>query len=830
MSFLPATPNVLSEHSALPLKNYTPQCVVSYSFAVVLCTLSATAFSATDKSVSFAQDVQPILATRCFACHGPDVAESGLALHEQQRAHTEPDSGVLAIVPGDPDASELLLRVTSNDEHERMPPEGEPLKAEEIELLRRWIEDGGEYEKHWAFVSPVRRAQPAVENRQWVANPIDAYIMAGLESNGLSPAAAADRRTLARRLYYDLTGLPPTLDELDKFLNDERPDAYERLVDRLLASPRYGEKWARHWLDVVRYGETNSFERDAPKPYVWKYRDYVIRSLNDDKPYDQFIREQIAGDELDEVTTETLTATGYYRLGTWDDEPADALQAHYDDLDNIVSTTGQAFLGLTIGCARCHDHKIDPMPQTDYYSLLAFFADVTPYALPHKRDPKLHSLRDCSPAEVRKPRTEIQDRKKVVQESAQAIEEAGIKRMSAADQHRSETNERQALLREKLKEYLSAEEYEQHAALKKEFEVLGQQEKQLPAADWVMCLAKCEPRPAPTTVMNRGNPHVPGDTVEPDYPELFGDAPPAIPEPSSEAHSAGRRRVLADWIASPDNMLTSRVIANRIWQHHFGRGIVRSASNFGQLGTPPTHPELLDWLSYYLVDHEWRLKSLHRLIVTSNTYKMSSRAVPEGLATDPANDLFWRFDMRRLTAEELRDSVLQISGQLNEKHYGPSIYPKLSDEVLATQSRPGADWHTSNPREANRRSIYIHIKRSLVAPSLALFDFPETDTSCEARFNTIQAAQALNLLHGEFLQTQAGKLAERVEREAGDELNEQVPHTLQLSLGRPADEATVADGLDLIDRYRNQHGMSTEQALKQFCLMVLNLNEFVYLD
>ncbi len=778
---------------------------------------------------SFPQ-VQSILASRCFSCHGPDVAEGGLALHKPASAHAEAESGRYAIVPGKPAQSELLNRVTSRDEDERMPLEGEPLNPQEIEVLRQWIQDGATFEAHWAFVPPERHTLPEVKGSSWVRNPIDNFILHRLEQRGLQPAPPAGRAVLARRLYYDLTGLPPSVEELESFLGDTRPDAYKRLVDKLLDSSRYGEKWARHWLDVVRYAETNSFERDSPKPYAWKYRDYVIRSFNEDKPYDQFIREQLAGDELDEVTKESITATGYYRLGTWDDEPVDALQAHYDDLDNIVSTTGQAFLGLTVGCARCHDHKIDPIPQTDYYKFLAFFADVTPYAIPRNNDPKTHSLWDCSPEDAAKKRVALAQQTKIFGDQARKFEEQAIRKMSATDQNRSETEAREELLSEKIHEYMSAETFRTYSEIKTKLSKIQLQQEALPPADWVLSLAKCEPHPGTTHVMFRGNPHAPGEAVEPEFPELFGGATANIPMQDSNARTTGRRRVLATWIASPDNMLTGRVMANRVWQHHFGRGIVRTANNFGQLGTPPTHPQLLDWLTFYLIDHEWRLKPLHRLILLSNAYQMASAASPQGLASDPENNLFWRFDMRRLTAEEIRDSVLFVSGELNDTTYGPSIYPPLSREVLATQSKPGKDWHTSNRRDASRRSIYIHIKRSLIAPELSLFDFPETDTSCEARFNTTQAAQALNLLHGDFMQDQARYLAERVEREAGDDPWAQVNGALRLILLRDPDENTIKDSVKLLNTMQAEHGLNEHDALVQYCLMVYNLNEFVFLD
>ncbi|MEQ8211599.1 MAG: DUF1549 and DUF1553 domain-containing protein [Lacipirellulaceae bacterium] len=683
--------------------------------------------------------------------------------------------------------------------------------------------------EHWAFVPPKKHEVPAVQNETWVANPIDDFILAKLESQGLTPAYRAKKQVLARRLYYDVIGLPPTPEQLRTFSNDDRPDAYERLVNDLLASPHYGEKWARHWLDVVRYGESNSFERDAPKPYVWKYRDYVIRAFNEDRPYDQFVLEQLAGDQLAPPTTESITATGFYRLGTWDDEPADPLQAKYDDLDNILSTTSQAFLGLTIGCARCHDHKIDPIPQTDYYGMLAFFADVTPYALPDNRDPKLYSLRNLATDSVGISRQAFELKRNVVRKAKRQFEQTAIKKLTSADQVRTEGKGRAKVLKEKLPQVLSANELAQYQTMVSELQRLNKQISKLPKPEWVLSLAETISDPPPTHVMLRGNPHALGEQVEPHYPDVFGEAPSGLVT-ALEVPAAPRRRILAEWITHPDNMLASRVIVNRVWQHHFGRGIVRSSNNYGYFGTEPTHPELLDWLACWLVDNRWSLKKLHRLILTSNTYRMAYVENPTAAAADPENDLFWRFDMRRLTAEEIRDSVLAVSGQLNLKMYGPSIYPKLSAEVRATQSRPGADWGESSPREQARRSIYIHIKRSLIPPELAAFDFPETDTSCETRFNTTQAAQALNLLHSEFLQAQSAHFAKRVTSDAGKDQAEQVAYAFRLALQREPDEQTIQDGLSLMARYQSQHGLSEQAALQQFCLMVLNLNEFVFLD
>jgi hypothetical protein len=569
--------------------------------------------------VNFARDVKPLLARKCFACHGPETAEGGLRLHDPEAALAELDSGVHAIVPGNLEDSALLERVSSTDEFMRMPPEGKPLSPEEIETLRAWIAAGAKYEKHWAFVPPQRREPPTVEsNPAWVKNPIDAFILAGLEESELEPAPPADRRALARRAYFDITGLPPTAEQLAEFLADESPDAWSRLIDKLLASPHYGERWGRHWLDLVRFAETNSFERDGAKPNAWKYRDYVIRSLNDDKPYDQFLREQLAGDELDEVTPETIIATGYYRLGLWDDEPADAEQALYDHYDDLVSTTSQVMLGLTVGCARCHDHKIDPIPQADYYGLVAFMADVLPYGV-RGRDPAEFSQWNMEAGEQAEKRGQLTERAAHIRTELTALEDAGIKRMSAPDQRRSEGPEREALLREKLQQHLNLSEWDMYRDTRRRLRMVQRQIRQFPAANAALALALCNPHPEPTTIMERGNPHVPGDVVEPHFPVLFGDEAPTIPPAPEGARSAGRRRVLAEWMASPENMLTARVIVNRVWQHHFGRGLVRSASNFGELGTPPTHPELLDWLALWLIDNDWKLKPLHRLIIRART-------------------------------------------------------------------------------------------------------------------------------------------------------------------------------------------------------------------
>lgn len=715
-----------------------------FGWGVLLIAVCERSTWAESNPVDFTREVQPILAKHCFQCHGPGDAESGLRLSSREGAIEPADSGLPAIVPGDASASELMRRITADSEFERMPPEDPALTAQQIEVLRRWIDQGAAWQDHWAF-EPLQAPQvPVVEDADWVRNPIDAFVLANLEQHGLKPAPPADRLTLLRRAHFDLTGLPPTPEAVADFLADDSPTAFEKVVDRLLNSPHYGERWGRHWLDLVRFAETNSFERDSVKPHAWRYRDYVIRSLNEDKPYDQFLREQLAGDELDDPTVDSIVATGFYRLGIWDDEPADVLLARYDHLDDLIATVGQAFLGLTIHCARCHDHKIDPITQQDYYELLAFFHNVTPMA---KEGPQIEVpivLEDGSSAH------------------ALAVSEKG-------------------------------------------------------------------PQSPETFVLVRGNPRVPGAAVEPGFPEVLDAQPAVIPTPADDARSSGRRKVLADWIASPENPLTARVMANRIWQHHFGRGIVASPNNFGSNGLPPTHPDLLDWLAHQFIQHGWRLKSMHRLIMLSSAYQMSSQGDPDALLRDPANDLFWRFDLRRLSAEEVRDAVLAVNGRLNPQMYGPGFFEEISAEVLAGQSRPGSGWGKSPPDQQARRAVYIHVKRSLLTPLLEAFDLADPDSTCDARFVTTQPAQALAMLNGKFVNDQAAHFADRLRREAGDQPDAQIRRAWQLALGREPDEASQRDALALFDALQ-QHGVPREKVLDYYCLLVFNLNEFLYLD
>jgi hypothetical protein len=591
---------------------------------------------------------------------------------------------------------------------------------------------------HWAFQA-IRKQVPPVQlsadRSEASSNPIDAFIAQRLRDKGLPLPQVANRRALIRRVTYDLTGLPPTPEQVEAFVHDVSPQAWEHLIDRLLESPHYGEKWGRHWLDLVRFAETNSYETDEAKPHAWRYRDYVIRAFNADKPYDRFIREQLAGDELPDGGADGLIATGYYRLGIWDNDPADRELALYDQLDDLVATTGQVFLGLTVDCARCHDHKIDPISQRDYYALLSFFRNIHPY-----------------------------------------------RNGGATD------------------------------------------EVPLPGEKQPKALAVTEPGTvAPVThLLRRGNPASPGEAVEPGFLSVMRS-------PSS-GRSSGRRRALADWIAAPDNPLTARVIVNRVFQHHFGRGLVRTPSDFGLQGSLPTHPELLDWLAGHFVQDGWSLKRLHRLILTSQSYQASATPTAEALKADPSNDLFSRFEMRRLTAEEIRDSVLWVGGSGNPRMYGPGMYVALPKEVLASQSVPGKGWGDSPKVEQARRSIYIHVKRSLLSPVLLSFDLAETDRSTPVRFATTQPTQALGMLNGAFFNDQARTLADRIRAEMGSQPREQVRRVLHRVTSRPPSDREISQGVALLQSLTSEEGLGATAALDAFCLLAFNLNEFLYLE
>jgi hypothetical protein len=934
----------------------------------------------------FEAKVRPILVEHCHKCHGPDKQKGELRLDSIQ-AILEGGRNGPALVPGHPEKSLMVKAIGYTDPDLKMPRD-QPLTKEQVADLTRWVKMGAPWpatdkvaggkkemqitdkdRNHWAFKPVARPAVPKVKNAAWVKNAIDAFILEKLEAKGLAPAPPASKLELVRRLYYDLTGLPPTPKEAEDFVNDTSPKAYENLIDALLSSPGYGEKWARHWLDLVHFAETNSYERDGPKPHIWRFRDYVIRAFNQDKPFDRFLREQLAGDELPDADSEALIATGYYRLGIWDDEPSDPRLARYDGLDDIVATTSQVFLGLTVDCARCHDHKIDPIPQKDYYRLLAFFHNVNHYRNGGPTDELPIFANAAAKQEFDKKAKDLQEKRNALQGSLTEIEKefvakyeknpGDVKQTDLDDlQYRyyrdswnklpdfaslkhedagkvpsqlfdinlrtrndtfgfvfegvlivpqdgkytffldSDDGSRLTVAGKVVLEYdgihglgkektatveltkgrqpikleyfqnvgglglyvawsgpgfgrkmlsapeggidlkkdiakliasegprlLGKDKTQQYTKLRKELDGLKKQDV---ASE--RCLGVTESGGnADTFVLLRGNPATKGAKVEPGFPQVLTGHVPVITPPG--AKSSGRRLALAEWLVSKDNPLTARVTVNRLWQYHFGRGIVRSPNNFGTQGDKPTHPELLDWLASEFVERGWSMKAMHRLILTSNAYKMSSHGNTKALAADPTNDLLWRFDMRRLSAEEIRDSILMVSGNLNRKMFGPGIYPEIPKEVMAGQSMPGKGWGKSSPQEQARRSVYVHVKRSLLLPILETFDLAETDRTTPVRFSSTQPTQALLMLNSEFINKQADIFAKRLKQEAGDKAEDQVKLALHLAMARVPTAREVERGTRLIAALQQEDGASADVALKYFCLMVFNLNEFVYLD
>jgi mono/diheme cytochrome c family protein len=806
----------------------------------------------TAAQVSFYEkDVLPVLKQHCLKCHGedPEKLKGSLNLATRRAVLEGGDSGP-AVNLEKPGESLLLKAIQYKDADHKMPPKGK-MPGAEIATLEKWVEQGlpvpadrvgaraakkgvvtEEAKKYWAYQPVKRPPVPAVKDKQWVKTPVDAFVLARLEAKGLKPVRPADRRALIRRATYDLTGLPPSPEEIDAFVTSTDPDAYEKLIDGLLASPHYGEKWGRHWLDVVRYSETNGYERDGPKPFAWRYRDYVIRSFNADKPYTQFVKEQLAGDEVPGYNPDAVVATGYYRLGLWDDEPADPLQALFDGYDDLVATTGQAFLGTTFNCARCHDHKADPIPQSDYYKLVAFFRDIRPYS--NSRDVRsAFNLSDITPPDRRQEyEAELkkrQARAAEVRKEMAAIEDAVVRTLPAEDQRAAEGPDRPQVVSRKVVPALKGKQKDDYAALRRE-RVALERKINMPGRELALSVANCDRTPPPTHVMVRGSPHAPGKEVKPGFPEVLGLPEPTIPAPKPGQKSSGRRTVLAEWVASRDNPFTARVFVNRVWQYHFGRGIVPSANDFGKLGEAPTHPELLDWLAGDFMDGGWKLKRLHKLIMMSGVYQLSSQADADDLKADPANSLLWRFNMRRLAGEEVRDSILAVSGSLNLKQFGPSTYPRIPKEVLAGQSVPGQGWPTSPPEEANRRSVYAHVKRSLRVPILVGFDQPDPDSSCPVRYVTTVPTQSLGLLNGEFANEQANAFAQRLQKEKPNDLPAQVARAIRLTTGRAPSAEEVKDDVAFVERLREKHKLDGPKALAQFCLLCLNANEFVYLD
>jgi len=726
------------------------------------------------RPVDFDRDVKPIFAKHCISCHGPKQQKNGLRLDRKADAKS-------AFVPGRAAESLLFQLVTGQDKDRPMPPKGK-LSAAEIETLKEWIDRGAKWPDDegftaatdWWSLKPLQKsALPAG------VNPVDHYIRKTLKDRGLSPSPEADRRTLIRRLYFDLIGLPPTPQEVEAFVSDSRPDAYERLVDRLLASPHHGERWARHWLDVVHFGETHGYDKDKPRPNAWPYRDYVIRSLNEDKPYARFVQEQVAGEVLFPGSTDGIEALGFLAAGPWDfighaelpESKIDGKIARHLDRDDFVANTIGTFMGLTVHCAQCHNHKFDPITQEDYYRLQAVFSAIDRTDRAYDADPKVAARRwelgrlyaGCS----------------------------ALVGMAAADRFRQSL----AALSPPRVAYIGA----------------------IHTGDGTYTGTGADGgRPRPISILSRGDVTRPLKEVGPGaiaaIPSIVGrfDLPPD--------HREGERRTaLAKWLTDPANPLTWRVMANRVWQYHFGRGIVDSPNDFGRMGQLPTHPELLDCLAVELRDRQ-SLKWLHKQIVMSATYRQASTITPANVRTDADNRFLWRQNRRKLEAEAVRDSILAVAGKLDLRMGGPSFQDFVIEKP---EHSPHYQYHLHDPEDpgAHRRAVYRFVVRSKQQPFMAALDCADPSLAVEKRNETLTPQQALALLNNKLAVAMAKHFAARVEKLGRDD-GERASAAVRLALAR---DPTPSER-EALTAYAKEHGLANA------CRVILNLNEFVFVD
>ena len=825
-------------------------------FAFVLFALWAAFCASADEVVPptgdalFHSTIFPLLQSKCISCHGPEKQEGGLRLDSREAALIGGENGP-SLIEGKPDNSLLIKAVRFDDPDLQMPPK-DRLSDPQIEALVEWVQQGaawpeevpaiaitndehvgdaftdannpirkiwhGERLDLWSLKPPVQVAVPNPQGTV-LANPIDRFIAEKLAESGLALSPEADRRTLIRRLTFDLCGLIPTPEEVDAFLADADPLAYDNLVTRLLESQQYGERQARLWLDVVRYADTHGYERDEFRPLAWKYRDYTVRAFNADKPFDRFVLEQLAGDELvsgppsTPAEADALIATGYLQLGQWDSTAAifqEADRLRSDEQADLTNTTAAAFLGLTMSCCQCHDHKYDPLSQADHYRLRAFFAGV------QRRDDLVIEL---------------------------PTERAAIDAHNAAlDQEAAPLKEEQS----KLDKEKETDKPKYDELQKKIAEIDGRRRH----AEVTMGATDRTDPPA-THVFFQGDFHSPKEEVAPGFVSVIKPGPALIEPPRPD--TTGRRLALANWIVSPENPWTSRVFVNRIWQQHFGIGLVSTPNDYGYSGAKPTHPELLDWLAIEFIQHGWSVKQLHRLIVTSATYRQGSQDREDARKLDPENHLLWRQNIQRIDAETMRDSLLAVSGLLKREGGGKAKWPKVPDELLYAQpgiqeAIKGEDggrmqgWFTDPPEETDVRSLYLVRKRCLPIPFLQAFDLPDTTVSCARRDTTVVAPQALMLLNSDEGVRYARALAGRLHSPASGVLSLEtdgpaiVQRVFRITLSRSPDAEEERLALEFLKTQEQQHRVSgqteaaAEMAVVDLCRAVLNLNEFAYYD
>ena len=863
--------------------------------------LLASATLATAAAPTFEKDIRPILRTHCFGCHGEgNSSKGGLDLRQRRQMLQGGESGP-ALVPGHPEKSRLFQFLRDGT----MPKRGARLPADQVERIRQWIATGArtarpepetppangelteEDRSFWSF-QPVRKPEvPKARSRDRVRTPVDAFLLRPLAREGLGFGPEADRLSLIRRVTQDLTGLPPTPEETAAFLADTKTNAYERLVDRLLDSGRYGERWGRHWLDVAGYADSDGFsEADPPRAHAHAYRDYVIRSFNADLPFDRFISEQLAGDELARVTEATapaaaqadpaardrLIATGFLRMGADGTassgvDPEVVRNQVVADTLKIVSTS---LLGLSVGCAQCHDHRYDPIPQVDYYRLRAVFEPALDPA--HWKTPDQRRI-SLQTAEDRKRATEIE-----AQAQAVSVEREAKQKQFLAEALAEHLKKFEPPLRERLKaafdlpaEKRSAEQkalladnpsvnispgvlYQYNAKAAEELKALDAKAAEIrsrkPVEDFLAVLTEPGGTAPVTHLLHRGDPRQPRQAVGPGGLSVLSPAgsPAEFPAQDPALGTTGRRLALARWLTSGNHPLVARVLVNRVWMHHFGRGLVPTPADFGAMGERPTHPELLDWLATDFMEHGWKLKRLHRWILTSTAYRQSSGRSPKSDRRDPENRLYGRMPVQRLDAEAVRDSILAVSGSLNGKQFGPPVpvRPDVHGQIVVGEDRTEGDnrmpLEVALNGEEFRRSVYVQVRRSRPLALLHAFDSPVMEVNCERRQNSTVATQSLMLMNSAFVLDQAARFANRVIQESGADRARQVGRAWQLAFQREPRPAELRDALAFLESQTVRFSRATaeatpanpvpteRQALTDLCQTLLSANEFLYLD
>lgn len=831
-----------------------------YALAIILIVGFSPSLLAVDAQTLFEQKVRAILEQSCVRCHSPENKKGGLDLSTRETALKGGQTGP-AIIAGK-SGSSLVYLMSAHEEEPFMPQKEPKLSAEALAALAAWIDGGAPYtaslavpktkidpKEFWSFKPLQHHTPPSIKNNAVVRTPVDAFVLAELSEKKLNHSSEASRRVLIRRVYFDLLGVPPQPLEIDSFVADPAPDAYEKLVDKLLTDPRFGERWGRHWLDVARYADSDGYEADTDRPNAYHYRDFVIRAFNDDLPFDTFVKWSIAGDEFSPDDARAIAATGFLTAGpvveTKNGTPLEREKGRYDELDDMLSTTGTALLGLSIGCARCHDHKYDPVSQKEYYRMLAAFTTsqrgenflATREAIAEftARDAAWQKRLKAAQAELndwlqneKKPHEEDLRRLKIEKLTANEEEKALLRsnddEKKKARQELAKKHEKALALKdEDFRSVFSDEQKKRWDAFAAVIRTIESEKPVAPPA--TLSLKDKQATPEKSFFLERGEPGHKAGEVQTGFLAVLNGAEPSIARENGIA-STFQRRAMAEWLVDTDKgagALLARVIVNRLWQYHFGEGLVRTASDFGSQGDRPTNPALLEWLASELVARGWKLKEIHRLILLSATYRQSSEFNVAAAAIDPDNRLLWRRRPVRLEAEALRDAILSASGALRLEMFGPAVKPALPDEAMAGRNK---DDKVKRPKQDGpeqwRRTVYLWVKRSLPTPLLETFDAPNSGLSCGRRTQSTVAPQALALLNDPFVRKQAELFAARVQNEKLSAGNS-VRRAFQIALGRDARAGEITAAL----AFTQADGAN---GFVNFCQVLLTLNEFVYID